>query len=187
DVEYPSWVLVGYPRYAPQILDLVTLDDVIGDLAIRELADRTDLFGAVGTYDDPQEIDPRDPQALIDWKNQVLDWNPSYKPWFYRDIWPILYRPDQFSYLSNILGQSNFPHNQSTRGTFDPKKLSIPPEVDQEALAACEQDCIARNESGELVLERLHPFLHRIKESLNVELQHRIAGFDDVMRAIPKP
>ena len=29
----------------------------------------------------------------------------------------------------DILGQSNFPHNQSTRGTFDPDKLGVPPEV----------------------------------------------------------
>src|SRR5262249_49601482 len=27
DVEYPSWVIAAYPRYAPEILDMVTLED----------------------------------------------------------------------------------------------------------------------------------------------------------------
>ena len=29
DVEYPAWVIVGYPRYVPQVLDMVTMDEVL--------------------------------------------------------------------------------------------------------------------------------------------------------------
>ena len=116
DVEYPAWVIVGYPAYVPEILDIVSLDDVLYDLAIREFAWRTDLYGTTGTFDDPQHIDANDLEALMHWKAGRLEWNPDYKPWFYRDVWPILFRADEMSYLNNVLQQSNFPHNQTQRG-----------------------------------------------------------------------
>jgi L-Lysine epsilon oxidase N-terminal/L-lysine epsilon oxidase C-terminal domain len=159
DVEDPAWVIVGYPAYVPQILDMVTMDEVLHDLAVREFAARTDLYGEAGTFDDPQRIDPTDTEALVLWKAGRLQWNPDYRPWFWRDIWPILFRADEFLYLTNVLGQSNFPHNQSGRGNFDPDKLSVPPVVDRRKLAACEQACIAANESGELFVETLAPVL----------------------------
>jgi hypothetical protein len=103
DVEYPAWVLVGYPRYAPEILDLVTLDDVLYDLSVRKFAYRTDLYGVPGTYACPQQIDSSDMGALMHWNAGPLDWNPAYKPWFYREVWPILFRIDEFRYLNNVL------------------------------------------------------------------------------------
>jgi L-Lysine epsilon oxidase N-terminal/L-lysine epsilon oxidase C-terminal domain len=170
DVESAAWIIVGYPRYAPQILDMVTLDDVLADLSIREFADRLDIYGVVGTFDDPEPVDPLDSSALEVWKDQRLGWNPDYRPWFYRDIWPILDRPDQFSYVSNILGQSNFPHNQSTRGEFDKAKLSIPPMIDHEALERCEQKCLEGHEAGELVFDRIIPTLLEAANALGLEL-----------------
>ena len=68
DVEYPAWVIVGYPAYVPQILDLITIEDVITDLAIRSFAARPDLYGIPGTYDAPEHIAPTDTQALIHWR-----------------------------------------------------------------------------------------------------------------------
>lgn len=127
DVEMPAWCVTGYPEYVPEVLDLITADDAIEDMNIREFATRTDIYGSAGTFADPQHIDPTDQKALTMWRAGRLRWNPSYKPWFYRDIWSLLFRPDQFSYLCSVLGQSNFPHNQSTRGTFDPCKLGVPP------------------------------------------------------------
>jgi hypothetical protein len=155
DVEYPAWVVCAYPAYVPEILDVVTMDDVIEDMAIRKFAERTDLYGTSGTFNDPQRSAPTDEGALIHWRAGRLRWNPDYKPWFYRDIWNILYRPDQYNYLCDVLGQSNFPHNQSTRGTFDYEKLGCPPVVDREAVAACEKKCIKDHHSGDLFLEGL--------------------------------
>ncbi len=157
DVEYPAWVIVGYPRYAPEILDMVTMDEVVLDMSIQQFAYRTDLYGAAGTFGDPQVIPPTDTEALVMWKAGKLRWNPDYRPWFYRDIWPILFRADQFSYLTSILGQSNFPHNQSPRGSFDPYKMSVPPMVDKDALAECEKDCLAKHHSGELFADVMAP------------------------------
>jgi hypothetical protein len=157
DVEYPAWVIVGYPRYAPQLLDMVTMDEVVYNMSIQQFASRTDLYGQAGTFNDPQHIPPTDTEALVMWKAGKLRWNPDYRPWFYRDIWPILFRADQFSYLTSILGQSNFPHNQSPRGNFDPYKMSVPPMVDRQALAACEKDCLAKHHSGDLFVDTLFP------------------------------
>jgi len=155
DVEYPAWVVVGYPAYVPQILDVVTMDDVIEDLAVQQFAERTDLYGTAGTFDDPERIPPGDEEALIHWRAGRVRWNPDYKPWFYRDIWRILYRPDEYSYLCDALGQSNYPHNQSTRGSFDPDKLGQPPVIDRRAVAVCEKACLEDHHSGRLFVRRL--------------------------------
>ena len=155
DVEFPAWVVCAYPAYVPQILDVVTMDDVIEDMAIRKFAERTDVYGTSGTFGDPQCIAPTDEGALIHWRAGRVQWNPDYKPWFYRDIWSILYRPDQYNYLCDALGQSNFPHNQSTRGTFDPDKLGTPPAIDRPAVAACEEKCIKDHHSGDLFVAEL--------------------------------
>ncbi len=155
DVESPAWVVCAYPAYVPEILDVVTMDDVIEDMAIRKFAERTDLYGTSGTFDDPQRIAPTDEPALIHWRAGRLRWNPEYKPWFYRDIWNILYRPDQYNYLCDTLGQSNYPHNQSTRGSFDYEKLGCPPVIDRWAVAECEKKCVSAHHSGELFVEEL--------------------------------
>jgi hypothetical protein len=177
DVEYPAWVIVGYPRYAPQILDMVTMDEVVYNTAVQQFAYRTDLYGQAGTFDDPQHIDPTDTEALIMWQAGKLRWNPDYRPWFYRDIWPILFRADQFSYLTSILGQSNFPHNQSPRGNFDPYKLSVPPMVDRKALEECEKDCLAKHHSGALFVDTLFPAVTVLeKQSEGKQLRAGIAA-----------
>jgi hypothetical protein len=176
DVEYPAWVIVGYPAYVPQILDMVTMDEVVEDLAIRELAYRTDLYGEIGTFADPQVIDRNDPEALVLWRAGRLEWNATYKPWFYRDVWPILFRPDEFTYLSGVLGQSNYPHNQSARGRFDPNKLSVPPMVDRKAVAACEKRCIRRHHSGELFVETLGPALTVLEKQTEARLSRVTEG-----------
>jgi hypothetical protein len=154
---------VGRVRFVdveyPEILDMITVDEVIEDVGIQQFATRPDLYGIAGTFASPKYVDPSDSGALQLWRASRLQWNPEYRPWFYRDIWPILFRPDQFSYLSNVLGQSNFPHNQSGRGNFDPKRLGVPPMVDRERADACEEKCLARHRSGELFLEPLAPVL----------------------------
>lgn len=166
DVEYPAWVIVGYPAYVPEILDIITLDDVIHDLAIRAFAERTDLYGEAGSFAQPQQIDTRDPAALQQWRARKLEWNPDYRPWFYRDVWPILFRADEMSYLTNVLEQSNYPHNQSARGNFDPYKLSVPPQLNTAGLARAKRSLAERHLRGELFVEALEPVLVLLDERL---------------------
>src|SRR4029077_19900573 len=113
DVEYPAWVIVGYPRYAPQILDMVTMDEVLHDLYLQNLATETGLYGRLGSFDSPERIDFGNEAQVSQWRNSGrLTWNTESRPLFYRDIWPILYRPDQFRFLCDVLAQSNYPHDQ---------------------------------------------------------------------------
>ena len=131
DVEYPAWVVVGYPRFVPQILDMITMDEVLYDLYLREFAYDTRLYGRLGSFDCPETIPMHDQTALSQWQASRLTWNKDYKPRFYRDIWPILFRPNEFLYLSDILAQSNYPHDQELRGTFSPDKIGQTPEYAQ--------------------------------------------------------
>ena len=184
DVEYPAWVIVGYPRYCPEILDLVTLDDVEYDLAVRRFAYRTDLYGVPGTFDCPQKIDTADEGALLHWNAGPLDWNPGYRPWFYRDVWPILFRVDEFRYLNNVLMQSNAPHDQTQRGSFDVTKLSVPPVVSRLVLQERRHATALRNQSGELFLEdielQLHVFDDVVDQSLRRKLKTRALSNEEV-------
>ena len=164
DVEYPAWVIAGYPAYVPQVLDIVTADDVIYNTNITEFATRTDVYGTAGTFARPQVIDPTDVDALMHWKASNLMWNPDYKPWFYRDIWPILFRADEYTYLTNVLQQSNYPHNQTQRGNFDPEKLSIPPRLNRVAADKALRRAVEENQSGELFLDALEPTLVLLDE-----------------------
>lgn len=167
DVEYPAWVVCAYPSYVPQILDVVTMDDVIEDMAIRKFTERTDIYGTSGTFDNPQHIAPTDEGALIHWRAGRVRWNPDYKPWFYRDIWNILYRPDQYNYLCDVLGLSNYPHNYSTRGSFDFDKLGTPPSIDRPGLVACEKKCLKDHHSGDLFVEELAAELAPLETSMS--------------------
>jgi hypothetical protein len=162
DVEYPAWVIAAYPDYVPQIPDIVTMDEVVEDLAVRRFAYRTDLYGEAGTFDCPQVIDPTDTPALLAWQAGRLGWNPDYRPWFYRDIWPILWRPEQYLYLTSVLSQSNDPHNQSSRGTFDPSRLGVPPVVDWEKVGQCLKGCLAPDRVADLFVAPLEAALKTI-------------------------
>lgn len=194
DVEYPAWVIVGYPAYVPEILDIVTADDVLVDLGIREMATRTDLYGVLGTFDDPQTVTP---DQLSHWKAQRLGWNSEHKPWFYRDVWPILFRADEFTYLTNVLMQSNYPHNASTRGTFDPDRLSVPPTVNRARLLDCRLQCMRDNHSGQLFADALSPVLGQLHDrwlmsfrdsthALRNQLDAMIDSRKDTPRPVPE-
>ena len=126
-VDDPAWVIVGYPRFAPQIIDIVTLDEVVEDLAIRHFAFRPEMYG-IPPFD-PSTSPPRTDDALRIWREQSR-WNPDYYPHFYRDIWPILTRPQQYSWVMDFDSfTGGDPHNDTPGqgGNLDPDLLSIPP------------------------------------------------------------
>lgn len=122
DVEAPAWVVAASPAYVPQLLNLITMDDVIYDLGIRQFVMNTEIYG-VPPFNEPQQIDSADPEAIARLQTQILRYNPDYYPWFNRDIWPILDRVNHYTWLTQVLYGSNFPHDQSERGTFYKKVL----------------------------------------------------------------
>jgi hypothetical protein len=128
-VEVPAWVVVGYPRFAPQILDIITMDETIYDVAVRDFGYEPYMYGTTpftGTQTPP---DPHDEKALGLWREQA-QWNPDYYPYFYRDIWPILTRPQNYQWVMDFDAfTGGDPHNTTSGagGNLDESVISIPP------------------------------------------------------------
>ncbi|MEM7130271.1 MAG: LodA/GoxA family CTQ-dependent oxidase [Chloroflexota bacterium] len=126
DVDIPAWVVVGLPRFAPQILDMITMDEAMYDLFVRHSAYTPQLFG-VAPYDAASNA-PQSDSEWTQWRANA-QYNPDYYPWFYRDIWPILERPFAFNWVYTFdpsLGGD--PHNTGTNGSnLDQTKMSATP------------------------------------------------------------
>jgi hypothetical protein len=122
-VDDPAWVIVGYPRYAPEIVDIVTMDDLVFDVAVRQFAAAPLLYGQ------PPFDGTAVPAAgdLPHWR-RFARWNSAYRPYFYRDVWPILTRPNDYGL---VMDRDAFfggdPHDLSPGGNFDEAELSVPP------------------------------------------------------------
>jgi L-Lysine epsilon oxidase N-terminal/L-lysine epsilon oxidase C-terminal domain len=76
-VDTPAWCLAGPPKYAPQIVNLVTLHDLMYDIAVREMNYDPALF-ANGAF------------------------NPDYEIDFASQILPILTRPEGYHWVADI-------------------------------------------------------------------------------------
>ncbi len=72
-----AWVVVGLPGFAPEIVNLVTLYDVMFDVAVRHLGRRPEIY-ADG------------------------EWNRSYRPSWERDLRPILERGHRYPWVVPI-------------------------------------------------------------------------------------
>lgn len=127
EVQVPAWVVVGYPRYAPELEDMITMDETMYDIFVRNMAYEPRLFGVP-----PFTIENNSPttQEELDlWKNAAR-FNPDYYPKFYRDIWPILRRPYEQTTFTMVFDPSDGgdPHNRGTGGNLSQAALSQPPQ-----------------------------------------------------------
>ncbi len=128
-VDDPAWVIVGYPRYAPEIVDVVTMDDTVFDLAVRNFAYVPYLYG-IPPFDTPAPA----PADLASWRSRA-QWNPEFRPYFERDIWPILIRPFEQQYVMDFDAMSGGdPHQTGPGGNFDKQQLATPPRPDQDPI-----------------------------------------------------
>jgi hypothetical protein len=127
-VDVPAWCVVGYPRYAPNIIDMVTMDEVAYDVAVRTFGYNTYMYGRPKPFGQPAP-DPGDAKALGLWRKDA-QWNPDYYPYFYRDIWPILQRPQNFQFVFDWNSFAGGNPHETTPGSdqnFDQTLLSVPP------------------------------------------------------------
>lgn len=76
-IELQAWCIVGSPKFVPEITNIVTLYDVMFDVAVRHLGYMPGLFSD---------------GAFVD----------SYEPLFDRDIRPILERPAAYRWVANV-------------------------------------------------------------------------------------
>ncbi|MEA2740151.1 MAG: L-lysine 6-oxidase [Acetobacteraceae bacterium] len=86
-----AWCLVGSPKFAPEVENIVTLDDTMFDTAVRTLGAYPAIF-ANGTF------------------------NAAYAPNFERDIQPILQRPGGYRWVANTPSM-----NSLSPPPFDPR------------------------------------------------------------------
>jgi hypothetical protein len=115
-VQFPGWVLVGPPDFAPEIRSVISLYDTLYDLAARELPTPAPPFYT--------PLDLVDLKALKD----SLAGTPGFQPEFFFDVQPIIqagffarfvHGPVRFSHVTldvpNL--QSTLPADQSSRDT----------------------------------------------------------------------
>jgi hypothetical protein len=97
-----AWVLVGSPKVAPELVNIVTLDDVLYDVGVR--------FHGL----DPDIYDAEAYRANG-------GWNPGHNADFSRDIEPIITRPAGYQWVANIQGMMPL-----TSPPFDPRAKDQP-------------------------------------------------------------
>jgi len=130
-VNDPAWCIVGYPRFAPEIPDLVTLDDLIYDLSVRSFAYNPWLYGAPpfkspGIDLEALGTDAAADQALAKWRRQAKVFNPDYFPYWDTEIYPILSRPFLYQNWTTVIIQDD-PHETGPGGNFDMSVINKPP------------------------------------------------------------
>ncbi|NRO95117.1 hypothetical protein GWC77_04065 [Paraburkholderia sp. NMBU_R16] len=76
-IELEAWCVVGSPKFAPEIANVVTLDDTMYDVAVRHFETEPSMYSG-GAY------------------------NPTYVANFERDIKPILERPAAYRWVANV-------------------------------------------------------------------------------------
>jgi len=130
-VQVPAWVVVGYPRYIPQMQDMITMDETMFDLFVRKMAYDPQIFG-IPPFDKASNS-PKTQQEFNIWRN-AAKFNSDYYPKFYRDIWPILKRPNEMTTYTMIFDPNDGgdPHNTGTGGNLSQDALSQPPQNGQD-------------------------------------------------------
>ena len=99
-VALDAWVIVGSPKFAPELVNIVTLDDIAFDVGVRF-----------------QQLD----RQMFDKKRwaRSAGWNPDYVASYERDIEPIIKRPAGYQWVANVPGMTVF-----SAPPFDPKDNS---------------------------------------------------------------
>lgn len=86
-LELSAWVLVGSPKFVPELVNIVTLDDDMFDVGVRSLGLVPDMY-------DPT----RYPGG----------WNTDYNASYERDIEPIIMRPGGYRWVANAQSMTAF-------------------------------------------------------------------------------
>ncbi|WP_299206701.1 CTQ-dependent lysine 6-oxidase LodA [uncultured Tateyamaria sp.] len=96
-----AWLVVGSPKYAPEIVNITTLADTMDDVAVRKRNARPDIFPGGDTSSDW----PRDPRNGY---TPLQGFNPDYVVNFERDVQPIIDRMGLYKYVANVPTMDDF-------------------------------------------------------------------------------
>lgn len=87
----PACVLIGSPKYAPELVNIITLDDTMYDVAVRYHGYAPSLYSGVPVAaTSAAAYDP------------IAGFNPSYRPNYARDIEPIITRPQGYRWVAQV-------------------------------------------------------------------------------------
>lgn len=89
----PAWVIVGSPKYAPGLVNIVTLDDTMYDIAVRFLGYNPDIYDPTvkpGALPEGSQYDP------------FAGFNSDFRPSFERDIEPLLSRAEAYRWVAHV-------------------------------------------------------------------------------------
>jgi len=106
----PAWLLVGSPKFAPELVNITTLDDTMYDVAVRKMGANRELFpgtDTAGSFPSHQGYTPLD------------GFNPDYFVNFDRDVKPILERMAGYRWVADIPYLADF-----ASPSFDPRDAS---------------------------------------------------------------
>lgn len=87
----PAWVLVAPPDFAPAVTNVVTLYDVLHDVAVRHFGIRPDIFQGPS----PTDID--------DFTSSAPPFNPNFEPSYRDEVYPILSRPGKYAWVQQLV------------------------------------------------------------------------------------
>lgn len=96
-----AWLIIGSPKYAPEVVNITTLADTMEDVAIRKNAARPDIFPGGETCDDW----PKDPRNGY---TPLQGFNPEYVVNFDRDVKPIMDRMGLYKFVANVPTMDEF-------------------------------------------------------------------------------
>jgi hypothetical protein len=99
-VELQAWAVIGSPKFAPELVNLSTWDDVAFDCALKYLGARPDVFDAKK------------------WASHE-GWNPDYKVNYWKDIKPFLNRVADYQWVATVPSMTAF-----INPPFDPMDAS---------------------------------------------------------------
>lgn len=100
----PGWLLVGSPKYAPQLVNITTLWDTMYDTAVRELGADPEI------YDPERYGDGADQFPSYQGYNPLAGYNPDYVVHFETQIQPILERMEAYRWVADIPYLTDFVH-----------------------------------------------------------------------------
>jgi L-lysine 6-oxidase len=97
-IQLKAWVIVGPPKFAPELRNISTLSDVMYDVGVRFMGLVPELYDATRWPD---------------------GWNPDYEANYERDIQPTIERPADYIWVANIPSMVAF-----SAPKFDPTDTS---------------------------------------------------------------
>lgn len=89
-----AWLIVGSPKYVPEVVNIITLADTMEDVSIRAMGARPDMYTA--------GADTGANFAPAGGYTPLGGFNPDYVVNFARDVAPIIDRPRAYRWVANV-------------------------------------------------------------------------------------